>query len=258
MTRSLIDRMRLDGKVAVVTGASQGIGAAIAAGLAAMGAAVVVSSRKQAAVDAVAAELTAAGHRAAACAAHMGDMAAVEALVAFTLETFGGIDIVVNNAAANPVFGPIDQTDAGAFAKIIDVNLAGPFALCKLAYPVMRARGGGSIVNISSIGGLKPERMIGIYSASKAALISMTQAMAQDWGHANIRANAVCPGLIATKFSAALWQNDAIRDRFLEHIPLGRIGTPEDVADLVVFLASDAAAYCTGGVYLVDGGYLAA
>jgi NAD(P)-dependent dehydrogenase (short-subunit alcohol dehydrogenase family) len=253
-----MNRFRLDGKVAIVTGASKGIGAAIAHGLAEFGAAVVVSSRKQDAVDAVAAEITDAGFHAVGRAAHMGDLDDVATLVNFATELFGGIDIVVNNAAANPVFGPIQHTDQRAFAKIIEVNLQGPFELCKLAYPSMKARGGGSVINISSIGGIKPERMIGMYSASKAALISMTQAMAQDWGADNIRANAVCPGLIKTKFSAALWQNDAILDQFLQHIPLGRIGSPEDVAALAVFLASDAAAYCTGGVYLVDGGYLAA
>jgi NAD(P)-dependent dehydrogenase (short-subunit alcohol dehydrogenase family) len=173
------------------------------------------------------------------------------------VETCGGLDIIINNAAANPVFGPIQNTDERAFDKIIGVNLKGPFELCKKAYPILKARGGGSIIHISSIGGLKPEAGIGIYSVSKAAIINLTQAMAQDWGADNIRVNAICPGLIKTKFSQALWDNENILERFLNHIPLGRAGSPDDVAGLAVFLASDAAAYCTGGVYTVDGGYSA-
>lgn len=253
---TIMDTFRLDGKVALVTGASRGIGAAMARGLAEAGAAVVLSSRKQPGVDAVANALLADGLDAAAMAAHVGDADQLQALFDFTIERYGGIDILINNAAANPVFGPIQHTDDRAFDKIMDVNVRGAFTLAKLAYPVMKARGGGSIINISSIGGLKPERMIGIYSASKAALISLTQTMAQDWGADGIRVNAVCPGLIKTKFSRALWENDSLVQMFIERTPLGRVGDPEDLAGIAVFLASDAAAYCTGGVYMVDGGYL--
>ncbi len=246
----------LDNKVALVTGASKGIGEMIARGLAEFGAQVVVSSRKQEAVDAVAAAFQSDGLEATAVAANMGYIDQAQALVDKTVEIYGGVDIIVNNAAANPVFGPIQKSDERAFDKIIDVNLQGPFELCKRAYPTMKERGGGSIINISSIGGIKPERFIGLYSVSKAALISLTQAMAQDWGVDNIRANAICPGLIKTKFSEALWNNEQIVDRFMEHIPLKRIGEVEDIAGLAVFLASDASAYCTGGVYMVDGGYI--
>ena len=248
---------QLDGKVALVTGASKGIGAAMARGLAEFGASVVVSSRKQAAVDAVAESLISDGLQATAIAANVGSIEDIHALVDKTVETYGGLDIIINNAAANPVFGPIQNTDERAFDKIIDVNLKGPFELCKKAYPILKQRGGGSIIHISSIGGLTPEAGIGIYSVSKAAIINLTQAMAQDWGGDNIRVNAICPGLIKTKFSEALWNDEEILDRFLKHIPLGRAGTPEDIAGLAVFLASDAAAYCTGGAYLVDGGYSA-
>ncbi|MDH3452311.1 MAG: SDR family oxidoreductase, partial [Gammaproteobacteria bacterium] len=164
---------------------------------------------------------------------------------------------IINNAAANPVFGPIHQTQERAFDKIIEVNLKGPFELCKKAYPVLKQRGGGSIINISSIGGLTPEPGIGIYSVSKAALISLTKAMAQDWGADNIRVNAVCPGLIKTKFSEALWNDEEILQRFVQKIPIKGVGSAEDTAGLAVYLASDAAAYCTGGVYMVDGGYAA-
>ena len=155
------------------------------------------------------------------------------------------------------MFGPIQNTDESAFDKIIDVNLKGPFELCKKVCPILRQRGGGSIIHISSIGGLKPESGIGIYSVSKAALINLTQAMAQDWGADNIRVNAICPGLIKTKFSEALWSDEKILNRFIKQIPLGRAGTTDDVAGLAVFLASDAAAYCSGGIYRVDGGYAA-
>jgi NAD(P)-dependent dehydrogenase (short-subunit alcohol dehydrogenase family) len=246
---------RLDGKTALVSGASKGIGEAMARGLAEFGAKVVVSSRKQDAVDAVAEELRTDGLEATAIAANMGSIDDIQSLLDKTVEVYGGLDIIVNNAAANPVFGPVQNTDERAFDKIIDVNLKGPFELCKRAHPIMQRRGGGSIINISSIGGLKPESGIGIYSVSKAAIISLTQAMAQDWGADGIRVNAICPGLIKTKFSEALWQDQQIHDQFVNRIPLGRIGEPGDIAGLAVYLASDASAYCSGGFYMVDGGY---
>ena len=249
---------QLDGKIALVTGASKGIGEAMANGLAEFGAKVIVSSRKQSAVDGVAEELKAKGFAATAIAANMGSTVDIRHLVTEAAAAYGGLDIIINNAATNPVFGPVQNTDEKAFDKIIDVNLKGPFELCKLAYPILRERGGGSIIHISSIGGVTPEAGIGIYSVSKAAIINLTQAMAQDWGPDQIRVNAICPGLIKTKFSEALWNNEEILKRFLKHTPLNRAGNPDDVAGLAVFLASDAAAYCSGGVYMVDGGYAAA
>jgi NAD(P)-dependent dehydrogenase (short-subunit alcohol dehydrogenase family) len=248
---------QLDGKVALITGASKGIGEAMARGLAEFGAKVVVSSRKQEAVDAVAEAFRADGLEATGIAANMGNIEQAHALVDKTVAAYGGLDIIINNAAANPVFGPIQQTEERTFDKIIDVNLKGPFELCKKAYPILKERGGGSIINISSIGGLTPESGIGIYSVSKAGINNLTMVMAQDWGADNIRVNAICPGLIKTKFSEALWNNEAILKRFLEHIPLKRAGTADDIAGLAVYLASDAAAYCTGGVYMIDGGYAA-
>jgi dehydrogenase/reductase SDR family protein 4 len=255
-TKRIKPLFQMDGKIALVTGASKGIGESMARGLAEFGASVVVSSRKQEAVDKVASAFQSDGLEATGIAANMGNGDDIRSLVEKTVERYGGIDIVINNAAANPVFGPIQNTDERAFNKIIDVNLKGPFELCKAAYPILKNRGGGSIINISSIGGIKPEEFIGIYSVSKAAINSLTQAMAQDWGADNIRVNSICPGLIRTKFSEALWSNQKILDRFLKKIPLNRAGTPEDVAGLAVFLASDAGAYCTGGVYVLDGGYL--
>lgn len=247
---------RLDGKVALVTGASKGIGEAMARGLAAYGAQVVVSSRKQEAVDEVAASIRAAGGDAVGIAANIGKMPDTHDIVDKTIAHYGGIDIIINNAAANPAFGPIENTDERAFNKIMDVNVKGPFELCKRALPTLQARGGGSIINISSIGGIKPEAMIGMYSTSKAALINLSQGMAQDWGKYNIRVNVVCPGLIKTKFSEALWTNEKMSQQFIQRVPLGRLGESEDLAGIAIFLASPAAAYVTGGVYLVDGGYI--
>lgn len=248
---------RLDGKVALVTGASKGIGAAMARGLAEFGAQVVVNSRKLEAVEDTAAAIRADGLAATALAGNVGNLDEARALVAQTVAIYGRLDILVNNAAVNPVFGPIQGTDERAFDKIMAVNLKGPFELAKQAYAVMQGQGGGSIINVSSIGGLTPEPMLGVYSVSKAALISLTKAMAQDWGRDGIRVNAICPGLIQTKFSAALWQTDAVREHFVQQTPLQRIGQPQDIVGLAVFLAAEASAYCTGAVFLVDGGYLA-
>jgi len=247
----------LAGKVALITGASKGIGESMARGLAEFGAKVIINSRKQETLDEIADDFRRHGFETTAITANIGDQNEINFLISKSLETYGGIDILINNAAANPVFGPIEKTDERAFNKIINVNLKGPFELSKSLQPVMKDRGGGSIINISSIGGITPEKFIGIYSVSKAALINMTQAMAQDWGKDNIRVNAICPGLIKTKFSEVLWKDNENLDRFLKKIPLNRAGEPEDIAGLAVFLASDASAYCTGGVYLADGGYLA-
>jgi NAD(P)-dependent dehydrogenase (short-subunit alcohol dehydrogenase family) len=249
--RELFD---LTGKSAIVTGASRGIGAAIARGLAEFGARVVLSSRKQESVEAVAAAMRADGLEATAVAAHMGDEGAIRALVERTGELHGGVDVLVNNAATNPVYGPLLETDQTAFDKIMSVNVKGPLELARRVHPLMAARGGGSIINISSIGGLSPEPMFGLYCISKAALISLTGVMAREWAGNGVRVNAICPGLIQTKFSAALWDNDAALQRFLQRIPLGRIGQPEDMVGLAVFLASSASNYCTGTIFTADGG----
>ncbi len=246
---------RLEGKVALVTGASKGIGEAVAHGLAAAGARVVVSSRKQTAVDVVAAAIREHGGQAAAVAANAGSADDLNALVGRTVDAFGGLDILVNNAAANPVFGPSLQTDGAAFDKIMGVNVKGPFELAKLAHPIMKTRGGGSIINVSSIGGLSPEPGLGIYSVSKAALISLTKVLAREWGRDGVRVNAICPGLIKTKFSQALWQDEKNLTRFTKQLPLGRIGTPADMVGAFLLLASNAGAYITGGVFAADGGH---
>ena len=242
------------GKVAVVTGASKGIGEAIARYLANFGAKVVISSRKQDDLDILAAEMRQGGGDVTAIEAHMGDMAQVKNLFDKTVEIYGGIDILVNNAAANPHFGPTVECPEAAFDKIMEINVKAPFVLSKLVQPVMKQRGGGSIVNISSIAGITPDPGLGMYSVSKAALNMLTKVTAKEWGSDSIRVNSVCPGLIKTKFSKALWDNEKILDHFTKKLPIARMGTVEEVASLILYLASDASGYCTGGIYTVDGG----
>jgi len=245
----------LSGKVAVVTGASKGIGEAIAEFYGTAGAHVIVSSRKLDAVNQVADSINKKGGVAKAIACHMGDAADIERLVDETIAAYGTIDIIVNNAAANPAFGPVVETDGSVFDKIMNVNVKGPFELAKKAYPFMKQKKAGSIINISSIGGLRPEAGLGIYSVSKAALISLTKVMAKEWGEDNIRANVICPGLIKTKFSEALWSNDKIMHTMMKMLPIKRVGTPEEIAALALYLAADESAYCTGSVFTADGGF---
>jgi dehydrogenase/reductase SDR family member 4 len=253
----------LVGKVAIITGASKGIGESIAQAYAQAGARVVVNSRKQEAVDEVAAAINAENAQntegsicAIGVAGQVGNVADCQKIFDAAMAAFGRVDIIVNNAATNPVFGPVEQTDDRAFNKIMEVNVKAPFELAKLCLPVMQANGGGSIVNISSIGGVSPENFLGIYSVSKAALISLTKVMAMEWGKYNIRANVICPGLIQTKFSEALWANDKILQHVLNNVPLNRVGQPDEISGLALFLASESAGYCTGGVFMADGGYL--
>ncbi len=244
----------IEGKVAIVTGASKGIGHAIAHTLGKAGAKVVVSSRKQNAIDNVADKLKSEGIDATAIACNMGSIYEIQLLVEKTIATYNSIDIIINNAAANPVYGPVEDTEEWAFDKIMNVNVKGPFELCKRALPYM-GKNGGSIINISSIGGITPEPAIGIYSVSKAALISLTKVMAKEWAHKNVRANVICPGLIKTKFSEALWSNEKVVKKMLSSLPIARIGQTDDIAGLALYLASAASAYTTGSVHMADGGY---
>jgi NAD(P)-dependent dehydrogenase (short-subunit alcohol dehydrogenase family) len=245
----------LSGKVAVITGASKGIGEAIAKIYGAAGASLVVSSRKKESVEQVANSIIENGGKAIAVACHMGNMQDVDRLVNETVAAFGGVDILVNNAATNPTFGPVVDTDEAAFDKIMNVNVKGPFELSKKVYALMKEKKSGSIINISSVGGLRPEHGLGIYSMSKAALISLTKVMAKEWGGDNIRANVICPGLIKTKFSEALWNNDKIMHTMMKMLPIKRVGTPEEIAALALYLAADESAYCTGSVFTADGGF---
>jgi dehydrogenase/reductase SDR family member 4 len=252
---NIFDQFNLKGKVAVVTGASKGIGEAIALALGQAGAQVVISSRKQEAVDELAVSFQKQGIDAVGVACNTGKIEEIDHLIAATTAQYGGIDILVNNAATNPTFGPMADMEDWAFDKIIEINLKGPFELSRRAYRIMKQRGGGSVINISSIGGISPEPLLGIYSVSKAALISLTKVQAKEWGQDGIRANVICPGLIKTKFSEALWSNEQILKTMLRQLPIARVGTTDEIAGLALFLASDAGGYCTGSVFTADGGY---
>ena len=244
----------LTGKVAIVTGASKGIGEGIARILADFGAKVVISSRKQSELDELAVEMRTTGADITPLAAHMGDLDQVHNLLQKTVEVYGGVDILVNNAAANPHYGPTVECPVSAFDKIMDINVKAPFELSKLAHPIMKSRGGGSIINISSIAGTTPDPGLGIYSVSKAALNMLTKVFAKEWGPDGIRVNALCPGLIKTKFSEALWKDEKMLNHFTKRIPISRMGTVDEMAALALFLASDASGYCTGTLFAADGG----
>jgi len=247
----------LTGRVALITGASRGIGRATAELLAGQGAHVIVSSRKQEDLDEVAAAIIAAGGKASAIAAHQGDSAALKDLIAEIGGQLGRLDILVNNAATNPYFGHISDTDAGMIDKTLQVNIKGYFELSALASKLMKQGGGGSIVNIASINGVRPGMFQGIYSITKAAVINMTLAFAKECAPWKVRVNAVLPGLTDTKFASALTKNEQILKTALQSIPLGRVAQPAEIAPAVLFLASDAASYVTGTTLTVDGGFLA-
>lgn len=244
----------LTGKVALITGASKGIGESMARFLAAYGARVVISSRKQADLDQLAADINQQGQgQVIGIAAHAGDLAQCQALIEKTVAWAGRLDILINNAATNPVFGPSLDCSAEAFDKIMDINLKAPFELSKMAYPYLKEHG-GCVLNISSIAGLTPDPGLGMYSVSKAGLNMLTKVLAKEWGPDGIRVNALCPGLIKTKFSQALWENDKMLHHFTHRLPIPRMGTVEEVASLALYLVSPAAAYITGAIYSVDGG----
>ncbi|MEZ0486472.1 glucose 1-dehydrogenase [Fibrella aquatica] len=244
----------LTNKVAIITGASKGIGEDIARLYARFGAKVIVSSRKQEACDALAADIKAAGGEATGIAAHVGDMDQLALLVEKTIAVYGGVDILVNNAASNPVFGPSLDADGLAFDKIMQANVKAPFELSKLCYPSMKARGGGSVIMVSSIAGHTPDPGLGLYSVSKAAMNMLTKVLAKEWGPDGIRVNAICPGLIKTKFSQALWQDDKTLAHFTKRLPIARMGTTDEISPLALFLASSASSYSTGSLFYADGG----
>lgn len=246
----------LSGKVALITGASRGIGMAVAHLFAQFGAEVIVSSRKQDAVQEVADAINAKGGKAHAMACHIGNAEAVSGLMSDIKQQFGALDILVNNAATNPYFGHILDTDESAIAKTVEVNIQGYFQMSQLAGQLMRETGGGSIINTASVNGVRAGPMQGIYSITKAAVIAMTEAFAKECAPLNIRVNAVLPGLTETKFAAALTQNEAMLKSVLPLIPMHRVAQPEEIAPAFLFLASDAASYVTGISLPVDGGLL--
>lgn len=252
------DRPILDfsNKVILVTGASRGIGEATARLMAAQGGHVIVSSRREESVAEVAASIRADGHQATGMACHVGDPDAVDATFAGIAEQFGRLDVLVNNAATNPHFGHIAETPLTMVDKTIEVNIRGYFQMSQKAALLMKDNGGGAIVNTSSINGRVPGPMQGIYSITKAAVISMTQAFAKECAAWNIRVNAVLPGLTDTRFAAALTQSERMLKMILPLIPMNRVAEPEEIAPAIAFLASDEASYITGAALPVDGGFL--
>jgi NAD(P)-dependent dehydrogenase (short-subunit alcohol dehydrogenase family) len=248
----------LSGRIALVSGASRGIGQAIAEQLAAAGATLILTSRKPGACDETAARIRAAGGVAETGVCHIGEPEQIKALFADIETRHGRLDILVNNAAANPYFGHILDTDFGALEKTIDVNIRGYFLMSQAAGQLMRRQGSGAIVNLASVNGVIPGPMQGIYSITKAAVMSMTKAFARECAPDGIRVNAILPGITDTKFASALVHNDAMQKILMPHVPMGRVAQPDEMAGAVLYLVSEAGSYTTGACLNVDGGYLIA
>jgi len=244
--------LRLDGKVALVTGASRGIGLATARAMAEAGAAVMITSRKAEALEAAAAELPG---EVAWFAANAGEPEQAEACVTATVERFGGLDVLVNNAGTSPYFGPLAELDLPRAAKTVQVNLTAVLVWTQLAHRAAMAERGGSVVNIASVGAFGVEPSIGWYNVTKAGVVHLTRQLAAELGPA-VRVNALAPGLVKTQLARALWERD--EERIARRLPLKRLGVPEDIAQAALFLASDAASWVTGSVLVVDGGAMVA
>ncbi|MBI2392362.1 MAG: glucose 1-dehydrogenase [Deltaproteobacteria bacterium] len=247
--------IHLEGKVAIVTGGSRGIGEAIARAFAGAGAKVVVASRKQEGVDKIAAAIREEGGEAHGVAFHAGDLAQPPKLLQATIEKYGRVDVLVNNAATNPHFGPLLTVEWGQWQKTFEVNLQGYFELSRqFANHVIGRDAPGAIVNLASIVAFAGARLQGVYGMTKAAVVSMTQTMAAELAASKIRVNALAPGLIDTKFASALVHNPDLVGRVTAATPMGRIGQPREIAGAALFLASDAASYVTGHTLVIDGG----
>jgi NAD(P)-dependent dehydrogenase (short-subunit alcohol dehydrogenase family) len=244
----------LSGRIALVSGASRGIGEAVAGLLAQQGAHVIVSSRKLEGCKAVVAAIISNGGKAEAQACHIGNLEDIDRIFAHIRNTHGRLDILVNNAATNPYYGHVLDTDPGAFQKTVEVNIRGYFFMSVAAGRLMREQGGGVIVNTASIGGLHPEHGQGIYGITKAAIINMTRTFAKECAADNIRCNAIVPGLTKTKLAGALFADAANYQAALDTIPLHRHAQPREMAGAVLYLVSDAASYTTGEYIVIDGG----
>jgi NAD(P)-dependent dehydrogenase (short-subunit alcohol dehydrogenase family) len=247
----------LTGRIALVTGASRGIGRAIAHGLARQGAIVVVASRKLAGCETVAGEIRAAGGQAVALACHIGEPDAISNAMREIDARHGRIDILVNNAATNPYYGPAIDMDLSAWQKTVDVNVRGCFWASVEAARRMRRQGKGVIVNVASVNAFRPLDGQACYSMTKAAIVNLTRGLAKEWAPLGIRVNALVPGIVETQFAAAMHGDPALRAAVERQVPLGRIAQPEEMAGAVVYLASDAASYTTGSCLVADGGWLA-
>ncbi len=250
-----MDDFNLKGKTAVITGASRGIGLAITQKLAQYGAQCILVSRKIDPLEAAAAKIREHGHKAEAIACHTGYPDQIKAMYEKVVEKFGSLDILVNNAATNPHFGEMLTADEGLWNKTLDVNIKGPFFMIKHAVPLMKNK--GAIVNVSSINAVKPIMFQGIYSATKAALVNMTQTLAKELAPKGIRINNLLPGLTDTKFASAIISSEEICNYAVSQIPMGRYAKPEEMAGAVLYLVSDAASFTTGTSLICDGGMLA-
>ena len=248
----------LDGRVAVITGASRGIGEAIARAYGRAGAKLVLAARKAEALEGVAESLRESGADAIAVPTHTGEADSVQALVATATERFGSVDIVVNNAATNPHYGPFLDATPEMWDKTFDINVKGYFRVISAAAPGMLERKWGRIINVASIAGLQAQPGMGVYGCSKAAVIMMTRALAVELAPRGVTVNAIAPGFVKTKFSSVLWQTPQVHDRLIEAIPARRMAEPEEIAGIASYLASDEAAFTTGAVFEVDGGQRAA
>jgi NAD(P)-dependent dehydrogenase (short-subunit alcohol dehydrogenase family) len=252
-----LQRFSLSGRCALITGGSRGIGRAVALAMAAAGAKVAVCARHLDGCEAVAAEITARGGQAIAIAGNVGRAEDAVAIIDGAVGGLGALDILVNNAATNPHFGPLVDAEDAAVDRIFQVNVQGPLRLVGAAVRAWMGEHGGSIINMASVGGISPEPMIGAYNASKAALINLTRTLAQELGASGIRVNAIAPGLVETDFARVLIETPAIHDQIVGRTALHRHGQPDDVAGAAVFLAGEAASYITGSVLVVDGGWTA-
>ncbi|MCS6890616.1 MAG: SDR family oxidoreductase [Rhodovarius sp.] len=247
----------LTGKSAIVTGGSRGIGRAIALRLAQHGARVMVSSRKLDACQKVVEEIRAAGGVAEAHAANISRKEELQALVDATLAAFGQIDVLVCNAAVNPYFGPTQNISDEAYDRIMNANVRSNLWLCQMTIPQMAARGEGSVIFISSIGGLRGSPVLGIYGVSKAADMALARALATEWGPKGVRINCIAPGLVRTDFARALWEDPVTLKKRTADSPLQRIGEPDEIAGAAVFLAARASSFMTGQTIVIDGGVTA-
>jgi NAD(P)-dependent dehydrogenase (short-subunit alcohol dehydrogenase family) len=244
----------LTGKVAIVTGSTKGIGLAIATRMAEHGATVVISSRKADACEAVAARIQKAGGKAVVIPCHIARKEELQGLVDQTVARCGGLDILVENAAVNPYLGPSAGMSDEAFDRVMGSNVRSNMWLANMAIPHMVAHGGGSVIIVSSIGGLRGSAQLGAYAISKAADMQLARNIAVEWGPKNIRANAIAPGLIRTDFARALWENPTLYRKRTKDTPLQRIGEPDEIAGAAVFLASAAGSFTTGQTIVIDGG----
>ena len=255
MTETMISKFTLNGKVALVTGGSRGIGREIALGLAQAGADIVIASRKLPELETVANKIAESGRKALSVSANLRQFSDIEMLVNKAANEFGHIDILVNNAATNPVWGSVMKIDEKAWDTTMALNLKGYFFMAQAVSNLMSQYGGGSIINITSVDGIRPRLGAGVYSISKAGIIMMTQVLAQELGQNNIRVNAIAPGIIKTHFSAALWENPIIQKVTVDSNALGYIAEANEIVGTALYLASDASHYVTGQTIVVDGGF---